>query len=173
GGEVHRPSLVGLCCGHRLLGSPHQSFSCSLAHHQPFFSIEAIDLLVVHDLSTPSQTPAQPLVPIPRQLRRQGSQSFPQLGIWWSTRPVLPRRPRQTEQFAASSFAHSVPLDRVRSFATIRRRRHHFFELTSFRIWLSSTSSATMRLSRTFSAMSSRNRFASLTSRPPYFWRHR
>jgi len=73
GGEVHRPALVRLGWGRRLLRSANEPLTCTLSHLQPLLAVEPVDLLVVDHHASSSQPATEPLVSVPRQFGRQCS----------------------------------------------------------------------------------------------------
>src|SRR5690606_28142633 len=94
---------------------------------------------------------------VPLRLRRRVTLARPRLAQS-PTRPTLgdpEASPHVTDGDASPGRAQKFPL------------------ATSFRIWLSSACSATIRFSRAFSFSSSRSRFASSAFIPPYWFRQR
>src|ERR1017187_3839258 len=82
------------------------------------------------------------------------------------TRPGQPKGATGLRRRANPSFDYQLHRP------ALGRRAYHFFELTSFNIWICTAWSATNRFSRPFSSSKARNRRASFTSRPPYLDRH-
>ena len=90
-------------------------------------------------------------------------------GIIGATAPVADRRAIETKCGAGPPLAHVMHFAHVSDSLPSSGGRHHFREVTSFRIALSSIVSASSFFSFAFSSSSERSRLASETSRPPNF----
>jgi hypothetical protein len=85
--------------------------------------------------------------------------------------PALPDRPGLLHQAAGAPLAHREVGSEVLDDGPAPGWAHHFSSSADFRASLSSDRSAAICCRRRFASSSSFRRFASLTSRPPYFAR--
>src|SRR6185312_12094101 len=172
--EVHRPSFARpRRCSQRHPRRRCESPTTAYAHREPFVAIDAIHALVIDLDALPAQKHVQASIAETRSLGCEPPQTCDELRRWRPFRFVTVRCPRHTERATRPPLAHAECDFQIRDLTPSRRGLHHFFASTAFSAWLSSACSATIFFSRAFSSSSCRRRFASLTSIPPNFARHR
>ncbi|MGY3149553.1 hypothetical protein ACVWYQ_006552 [Bradyrhizobium sp. USDA 3397] len=146
--------------------------SASSAHLQPFLTIEAAELLVVHGQTLATHQHEQAAIAEPsadcRQLAKAGTHG----GIGRPAASITERGAIHPEHRTRPSLAHLERTLQVSDGLSPGGGRHHFFEATSLSMALSSIASAKSFFSFAFSSSSAFSRLASDTSRPPYFAFH-
>src|SRR5262245_2780010 len=100
---------------------------------------------------------------------RQRPKSLSQLGVIRSTRTIAYRHPHAADDPARPPPPHTEHRTNMSDSLSLASGRHHFFARRSFSAALSSIASAKSFFSLAFSLSRPRRRFASETSRPPYF----
>ncbi len=142
---------------------PRQLAPLLRPHLQTLLGVEPVGPLAVGDQPLPPQQRVQPEIAVAAVLRGQLLQAADDRLVVLRRRTVLLHRPRQADNPAAAPLAET---QRVHQEAHGSSPGHG---LTN--VFREGPSSPTIRFSLAFSVSSSRSRFASLASMPPYFFR--
>ena len=169
GEEVEAPALIGsLRQCQRRPGSERPLSATATANLEPFIAIQPAELLVVHaDALTSQENMETPITEAPAggcQIAQAGSYG----GIVRSGAAVADRASIGAQHRTRPPFAHLERYLEMSDGLAPRDGRHHFFELMSLSMALSSIASASSFFSLAFSSSSAFSRRASETSRPPY-----
>lgn len=123
-------------------------------HLQPFLTIQAPELLVVHLQTFATQKPVQTAVAKPAALCCQATHPLPDRRIVTSPARIAYHRPVYTKCIARTPLTDIENRLKMRHRLPLGGRRHHFFAPISLSIALSSIVSANSRFSRAFSSSS-------------------
>src|SRR6185437_3038649 len=168
--KIHRPVLARRRRpGQRLPHPRRVPFSLAATQRQPLLPIQAQHPLVVHLPPLPAQQQVQPLIPEPPPFRRQLQQALLEPRCRFRLGPVALTRSMGRDHPAGPPLTQLQLLGEQPHGCPPGIGPQSFFDSTSRSPFTSSISSATRCFSSRFSSSSCRSRFASLTSRPPYF----
>src|SRR6185503_17399946 len=166
---VHRPALIRCrrLGQHQALGDPN-ALALSLPHHEPLFPIQPVRPLVVHGPTLPSKQHLDAPVAVAALLRGELGNAALELKRRRAAAPIAIQRARDPHQPTSTRHAQTALGGEDPHRLAPGLRAYHFRPRRSFSAEISSTWSATMRLSLAFSASSSRSRRSSATVMPAY-----
>src|SRR6185437_6007189 len=168
--KIHRPVLARRRRpGQRLPHPRRVPFSLAATQRQPLLPIQAQRPLVVHLPPLPAQQQVQPLIPEPPPFRRPLQQALLEPRCRFRLGPVALTRSMGRDHPAGPPLTQLQLLGEQPHGCPPGIGPQNFFDSTSRSPFTSSISSATRCFSSRFSSSNCRSRFASLTSRPPYF----
>src|SRR6266849_4996443 len=169
GHVIHRPTLVWPLRQRHLqsLGKP-DALALSPAHHEALLPIQTVSSLVIHRPALPAKQHVNSSIAVAALHGRELGNTISQLKRRRQTTPVAVQRARNPHQPAGARHAQRALGGENPHRLALALRAYHFRLRRSFSAAMSSTWSATIRLSLAFSPSSSRSRRTSATVMPAY-----